>query len=476
MSSSRSVRWLKRFFWIGVSVAGSVAIVGYARWAMKIDPFARYRPGDGQASLQVGMRLQDVEVTSWAEGKLALTCDVGRVDVLRDRQHLNFFRVQDGVYRGEKGAFHFSGPEAHYNAGFQSLQVGTGARVWNKNVDLLTEGFVYRQKIGKLSTLGDVKGRLFGGQVEAKSLVYYPETEMWEAGPIVWRGIPSKEIQDVATSQTNKPWEIKSKFSKTQGDIQILTDGEATDGEVIVKAPTIERNTKTDVLTCKGGVQYFGKRANVTCDQAVIYRKEKRAVLSGRVNMFIKPKDQEKLEVVEIPPFRPLVPADIAKTRPAAPPTKSEAEKKQDEELRSTQSARKYPTTVLADRIEYWYQRGQRRAVITGNPQAQQEFPNGRWRHMSTFKAFYDDEKETLRLDSTPGKKDTRIRTSIGDDLVSIWFLTSTKDNGQDQWEGEGVEGTVISDDEDLNNRNSRPPTGGPPPSLRGPIGRGRNA
>jgi len=478
MSSSRSIRWLKRIVFVGLCGAGSVVAVGYVKWAMRIDPFARYRPVGSEESRRVGIRLEDVSVTSWSEGKLALTCEVDQVDVLRDRQHLSFFRVTDGVYRGKKGAFHFTGPEARYNAGFQTFEVGKGARVWNKNLDLVTEGFLYRQKIDKLATLGTVKGRLFGGQVQAQALVYFPETELWEAGPISWTGRIGKDFQDVATTDTNKAWKIDAKYGKRLGDLELYTEGTATDGEVIVKAPTIERNVKTDIVTCKGGVLYYSKRANVSCDQAVIYRKEKRAVLEGHVNMFIKPKNQEKLEVVEIPPFRPMVPEDIAKSRPPAPPTKTAEEKKQDDELRSSQSAKKYPATVTSDRIEYWYKRGERRAVITGNPQARQDFPNGRWRYMWTFKAFYDDEKETLRLESSPGKKDTHVVTSIGDDLISVWFQTSTKEDGEDQWEGQGVEGTVISDDEDVNNRNrgTTPPPGGnkPPPALQGPIGKGR--
>lgn len=477
MSPSRSLRWIKRFFWVGVSVAASVAAVGYVRWAMKIDPFAQFRPTNlDEESRRVGIRLEDVSVQSWSEGKISLTCRVGRVDVMRDRQHLEFHDVTDGVFRGESGAFHFAGPIARYNAGFQLLEVDKGVRVWNKNLDLTADGINYRQKIDKLATQGMVKGRFFGGQIEAMGLMYYPETELWEAGPIAWNGKLGKDIQDVATSETNKPWSVKARFGKRLGDNEIYTEGEATDGEVIVKAPNIERNVKTDVLTCTGGVQYFSKRANLACERVTVYRKEKRAVLSGHVTMLIKPKDQEKLEVVEIQPFRPLVPADIAATRPPAPPTKTEQEKKQDEELRSSKSAKKYPTTVTADTIEYWYKRGERRAVITGNPQARQEFPNGRWRHMWTFRAFYDDEKETLRLDSTSGKKDTRVMTSIGDDLIAVWFLTSTKEDGEDQWEGEGVEGTVISDDDELNNRNQRnpPPANARPPALRGPIGHGR--
>src|SRR6185503_17951776 len=140
--------------------------------------------------------------------------------------------------------------------------------------------------------------------------------------------------------------------------------------------------------------------------------REKRAVLTGNVSMLVKPKDQEKLEVVEIQPFRPEVPIEVAASRPKPPSGASEAEKKQNEELRSSKTARKYPISIRSEQIEYWYKRGERRATITGSPEARQDFPNGRWRRMKTNKAYYDAEKETLQLVSSESKRDTRVITS----------------------------------------------------------------
>lgn len=473
MLRSPSIVFLSRLLLLGALVAGSIAVVGYVRWAVKIDPFKQYRPGENQAAQQVGVRLEDVKLWHWRNGKLALACDVGRVDVRRDRQHLEFFEVKNGVYYGDKENFHFAGPSANYNAGFQMFQVNSGARVWNKDLDLRSEGMTYRQKIGRLNTQGEVTGRLFDGQVKAMNLVYWPNEKTFEAGPISWEGkLKGSAIQEVTGQEQSKPWKFNTEHMKREGDIEVWTNGTATDGEVIVKAPKFERNVKNDVLTATGGVQYFSKKANLICDQAVIYRREKRAVLTGNVSMLVKPEDQEKLEVVEIQPFRPAVPDEIAASRPKPPSGASEAEKKQNEELRSSKTARKYPVSINAEKIEYWYKRGERRATVTGSPQARQDFPNGRWRHMWTNKAYYDAEKETLKLVSSEGKKDTRVITSIGDDLIARTFLTSTKENGQDQYEGEGIEGVVISEDDDLNRRNSTSGGQPPPSGLRGPIGK----
>lgn len=475
MSPSPSRVWMKRLLWMGLAVAGSVVLTGYIRWLNQIDPFERYRANqDALAASRIGIRLQDVKLISWTDGKLAMDCDIGRVDVRRDHQHLDFYHVKNGQYRTEDGVFRFEGPKANYSAGFQLLQVSSGARVWNKDLDLTAAGFQYRQKVKRLQTQGEVKGRIFGGQILAKTFTYFADTKDFEASNVAWEGKLDADLQEVTTRQSSKPWKITGDFVKTVGDKQVWTNGYATDDEVIVKAPTIERNVRTDVVTATGGVEYFSKKADMICEKAVIYRRERRAVLTGRVTMRIKPEDQEKLEVVTVEPFRPVVPDEVAASRPAAPPTKSEEQKRQDEELRSTKTARKYPISLTADRVEYWYRQGERRASITGSPQARQEFPGGRWRHLWTFKAFYDAEAETIRMESSPEKKDTRVLTSVGDDFVAVMFFGSTKEEGEDNWEAEKPEGVFISDDDDVNRRNDPPRTGNPPPALRGPIGRRR--
>ena len=61
---------------------------------------------------------------------------------------------------------------------------------------------------------------------------------------------------------------------KEHPGMDVWTDASATDGEVLVKAPHLERVRKTDVLTATGKVYYFGEKANLICEKAVIYRKE----------------------------------------------------------------------------------------------------------------------------------------------------------------------------------------------------------
>jgi hypothetical protein len=284
----------------------------------------------------------------------------------------------------------------------------------------------------------------------AMNLKYRLDNKEFTAGPIRWQGVPPKEVQDVPGTQERKPWHIEGNV-KTNQNTLIWTNGRATDGEIIVKSPRIEQDRKTDVLTCAGPVYYFSKKVNLVADKAVIYRKDKRAVLTGNVRMLVKPKSAVDLTEQEIPPFRPDVPTEIAQGRPAAPQSaEAQQQKDLDDALRSSKSVRDYPSMVKAAEVDYIYAEGRRRGIITGAPEAYQEFADGkRWRRVSSFWGIYDGEAETMRLESAPDKKEVKMKNSIGDDLIGQWFLVSTKEDDE-EWEGEGVTGDVFADDDDI--------------------------
>jgi hypothetical protein len=144
------------------------------------------------------------------------------------------------------------------------------------------------------------------------------------------------------------------------------------------------------------------------------------------------------------------VPDDIAKNRPPAPAGKASNQKEIEEDIRSGKSLRKYPFTILADNIEYWYAKGSRHAVITGNPQGIQDMKEGHWRYIWTNKAFYDGENEKMKMVSTQGKQDTIIKNSLGDLLTADWIEFSTKEEDE-AFAAENLIGTITSsDDEEL--------------------------
>lgn len=453
------------FCFVGVAL-GAI----YVRWLMETDPFAKFRRAAQQVN-PVAVRLEDTAMRMYEGPKLAGQCQVAQIDVMRDRNQFKFYGVTAGLYKGAKGELRFKGPEGQYHAGMRLLKASPGARVWNADMDLSVDGFEYDERRGLLTVPGKVLGHLYDGEVVLNELTYSPATGDYKTGPIAWKG--EIELSKQTGQGRRVTWNVIADDSDAKGDIINYSNFQATDGEVILKGPKAEWNRKTDVMHATGRVLYFGLDANVACDEVTVYRKEKRAVLTGNVTMLVKPKDDEKLEVVEIAPFRPAVPEEILKNRPVAPDRASEEQKKQEEDVRSTKNLRKYPISVHAEKIEYWYAKGTRHAEITGSPQAYQELPTGGWRRAWAPKALYDGEKETLRMVSTEGKKDTRILTSVGDDLLATWFQVSTKDNTEDEWEGHGIEGEVVVNEEENRPRknppNQKPPPGKPP--LKGGIG-----
>jgi hypothetical protein len=258
-----------------------------------------------------------------------------------------------------------------------------------------------------------------------------------------------------------------------------------TDGDSIVMSPKGTWDEKTDVVDCEGPVKYWGVKANLVCDHLVIYRKEKRAVATGNVVIYIKPEEKQTApdDKMEVPPFRPTVPDEVSKERPPAPIGSDQHSKDLNEDVRSSASFNKYPATVRAEKIIYWYKKGDRHADITGSPEAQQEFPEGRWRMAWTHHALYDGEKETLTLLSSEGTRDTRMKNSIGDDGTAAKYIFSTKDD-DDSYDADDEKGRFVNTDEEANEAAAKagkgkstgttkpgtPPTKNPP-GLQGPIG-----
>jgi hypothetical protein len=434
-------------------VAAAVVLVQWTLHLASLDPFAGFRnPEAGPLGGLVGIRMDNTRLKFYSGATPVGVCSVARIDIQKNRQFLDLYFVKNGSYKGPNGTFEYRADRAQWDANRQRMLVMSGAEIKNPDMRLVTDGFEYSQASGRLFVKDLVRGELFGGKVQAARLTYSLLDGSYHTGPIEWTGLAALSPQDTGGAAPKKTnWNIKaaSISRDKQGVTEIFETATATDGEVIVKADHIERTVKTDVLTATGKVLYFGEKANLTCDKAVVYRKEKRAILTGNVQMILKPKEQQKLEVVEIAPFHPQVPEDIAKDRPPAPPEQTAADKKLDDEVRSGKATRKYPIIIHADRIEYWYAKGSRHAVIDGSPQARQDMAAGRWRYVWTHQALYDGEKETIRLVSRPGEKDAKVKTSIGDDFIAEWFEFSTEEDNE-WFEGNKIEGTFVSGDEEV--------------------------
>jgi hypothetical protein len=443
---------LKRGALFVAGVAIGVLAVQWVQKLMTLDPFAAFRDADtGPLGSLVGVRMDNVSLKFYDGPTQTGACQVERVDVQKNKQFLDLYVVRDGSYTGAQGTFHFDADRAMWDANADRLLVMSGAKIRNADMNVVADPFEYNQQTKLLYVPTQIRGSIFGGNVVASSLTYSLADGSYEMGPVAWSGMAALSSQDTGEQEKKSHWKIDAKHVSRDkgGNNEIWTDGVATDGEVIVKAPKIERDRKTDVITATGKVVYYSAKTNMTCDKAVVYRKEKRAVMTGNVQMILKPTQNQKLEEVEIPPYKPEVPEDIEKNRPPAPPGKSDDEKKLDDEVRSGKTTRKYPLIILSDKIEYWYAKGSRHAIITGNPQARQDLAGGRWRYAWTHEALYDGEKETLKMVSTEGQKDTHVKTSLGDDFIADNATVSTEEDN-DEVEAEGVKGDFFSSEDEI--------------------------
>ncbi len=428
------------------------------------DAFANWSQSEGPLGGDTGIRMETVEMRSYKKGELVAQASLDTVDVRKDRQHFDFTGVKRGSLFSKEGKIDFSSNRATFDEISQQLRFDDGVRLGGKEFDLSVPRLTLDEQFDNIQAPGPITGTLKGGKFQAMDFKYKMANEEFMTGGIRWQGqLPQEVAKDAPGAQNKTPWDIEAKSSKGTKTGATYKEARATDGEIIVKAPTIDHDRKNDVMTCTGKVYYFSKKANMVADSAVIYRKEKRVILKGDVRMLVKPKDKPDLTEAEVPPYRPDVPPTIADTRPEAPtPEETQQQKDLDEALRSAKTVRDYPSMVKCDQVEYWYGDGNRHGIFNGAPEAFQALVGPRWRRVSAFKAFYDGEKETLRMESSaPDKREVHMVSSIGDDVFGWWFLVSTKEEDED-WEGEGLKGKVMADEDEVpKDKKTPPPTGG---------------
>jgi len=433
----------------GTLVVAGLATMGTQR-LIRMDPFGGVSRSNRDAE-RLAFSLENVTITHYRGAKLITRANVDRIDVLKDQQNYYLKGVHNGLYRGEEGQVKFDGATAEWNTARRRLEVTSGAHVVNADFDLKVPKFQFDSFRSRLTVPGETTGKLGGGDIEAVGFAYNTKTKQWHTGKTSWTG-PVSLLQDEPKAKRDL-WQVTGDDGTGNGSTVRYKNGVAKNDDQIVTAQDVLQDRKAKTITVTGKVFYYSPKANMTCDKAVIYTEEKRVVLTGNVNMIIKPKGvDEKPKVEEIPPFRPMVPDAVSDARPAAPPPGEN-----EDPIRQKDTMRKYPASVLAGKIEYFYKKGTRHAIITESPQAYQTLPSDRWRRVWTHDAFYDAEAETLKMNSTPGKKDTRMRNSIGDDALVNWMLVSTKED-DDNWSAAGIEGKFYNDEENENGGTKPPP------------------
>ena len=419
--------------------AGGVLGVGWVGLAqiLRADAFAKFHGDGSPVGSEVGVELTDFHMKAYERGRLTTDVIVDKVAVRRDRSQMMMSGLHDGTIYDEDGeSYSFEAQDAVYHYFTKRLDATNGARISNDDMDLTSDKFSYDQASGNLLVSGKVTGVLNGGEIEAADVSLNTKTDAIKATDVHWTG----ELDDLGQDGQRKKWDIQGAFFESDGEVSVYTDGRATDGEIIVVADRIEYTKETDVLVAKGNVKYWGLDANVLCDQATVFRKERRAVMVGHVTMFIKSEDDETVEETEIPRLERATPESL-KTNPQG------ATDEQIEVLRDAENMRTFPVKVVSDKVEYWYREGERRAIITGNPFARQDLKDG-WRLSWSYEAFYDGEAETLTLKSREGERDARLILSIGDDYQAFDVTLSTKEDVK-KYSGHGMRASLFLDDDE---------------------------
>jgi lipopolysaccharide export system protein LptA len=450
---SRSVRsaWVRNTLLVlggaGVFVLGWQSLESILR----ADPFSKFGLTGKPVGAEVGITMTDYEMKAYENFKLAAEAKVDKVEVRRDRSQMVMSGVREGkFYPADSEPFAFEMKNGTYFYFQNRLAAEKGSHVSNKDMDLTSDKFLYEEANKTLVVRGQVQGKLAGGAVKADDLTLNTGTRALSARNVMWVG----EIAEMSQNGQRKQWTITGNLQLSEdGKTATYTPGRATDGEVIVAADVVTYQKDTDVLIGKGNVKYFGIDANMLCDEATVYRKERRAIFTGVVRMVVKSEDDEKVAEGEFPTIARVTPESL-QTNPQG------AAEQQVEVLRDTDNVRKYPIKVIADKVEYWYKKGERRAVITGSPFARQDLTEG-WRLGWATEAFYDGEKETMTLKNSGGdKKDVKVFFSIGDQYVAQQLTFSTKE-GNKSMSGQKVEASLFIDDEEVPTRTGGGTTGG---------------
>jgi hypothetical protein len=438
--------------WMLVPIVVGMCFSGYqyVKRVLLDDPLTKYQKANpSDLPDTVSLASFDTTFTRFESGNPKSQCFVKKMVVAKNRQMYDFTDISNGSIDWKGKNYAFESQQGQWNGFSKLLDLSGKIRVRSSDFDVISQKATYDELRRTITLPTGVEGTAFDGKLKVVNMVYRMDAESLEFTSGNWSGTPKRDfVQD--TPEAIRRWDVDAKGGgKIVKDIGTYNDVRATDGEIIVLAKNMIYDRKLEIVTATGNVRYYGKSSNMISDKVVIYRKERRSVFSGSVTMLIKPKDESENPAKEtiLVPLPPVEPGAISKKNPPLPDAIDRKQK--EEELRSSENLRKYPTILIAKQIEYWYKKGERRAKITGSPQARQELPEKGWRYAWSHEAFYDTEKERLNLFSSKDKKDVIVKNSIGDVFFATEGSLSTKE-GDDDFEFKAGNGSFQSDDEDL--------------------------
>lgn len=292
--------------------------------------------------------------------------------------------------------------------------------------------------------------------MKARRLVLLPATALLALTAYAAWSQDKNAPKPSAQKSAPRTWNIEAAAARFNdatgiGEARQVVVNDPEEGTVL-HADLWQWNTKTKTAKATGGLLLSDPQAEVTGERADIdYARAKRiAVLTGKVRITIK----SKRSVEEAPPTAPPAPAPVTLQNGQATAQTPPAEEGED----SLREARRHPTVVTCDKVEYHYARNKRYALLTGNFKAVQQLPD-KTRTLTAKQAEWFGLEDRLVLRGPVHVEDTKgMKGDTPDDVVVY-----TKE-GEERMEMKGkFSGVYPVEEEEDEVAPSPPPTGNRP-------------
>ncbi len=403
-----------------------------------LNPYAnldRKRPHDPTTEILVS----GVKMRRYEGGKLVASAQADRMRVAAGASTLTLDHIKNGTLQTPQGPMQFAAGTGVLQPNLKNVELSNGIRVKGNggtDFDIQSARASLNGRIGEISVPTPLKGTIMGGTLTAASLVRRMNTDYMRIAKPTYIGPLPKAVGAPAEIQS-KVWSFTGEEVTKEHGLNNAKDGWASDGDMVITAPKLTHDPKTEVVTAtsEGNVRatYRSAKADIVADKVVIYQNEKKAVCTGHVLVYVRPKKEwDKPLRINDEDRGPLVP-DIPPSLMAKMSeggTLSQAEKDKVTELRSGKNLRDYPLQMAAEEVTYWYKEGERHAIAKqGNPTAFQKFDDGRWRQAWAPEAHYDGEKDMLDLIGSMDKREVHMKNSVADNNDCFKAKLSTKED-----------------------------------------------
>jgi len=208
----------------------------------------------------------------------------------------------------------------------------------------------------------------------------------------------------------------------------------------VFKADLIHVNNKKGVQTANatGNMSVTDKQADVTGEKAVVYfaRSKRLAVVTGNVVILVKPKKDDAQPAAPTVPSTGPAPVSFQNGKPVVEPKTSQEDE-------SASDARKHPSTITCDKLEYEYAKSKKHAVLTGHFKVVQKLTD-KTRTLTADHADWYGLEDKVILHPPVHMEDTKGQSGISEKDVTVF----TKEGSEGMLMGRGTF-TIKVDDTD---------------------------